>query len=67
MPQYTVGHAARMAAVATRVARMPGIELAGAVYGGIGIPDCVRSGIDAAQRALASAFVSTSPSLAAIP
>jgi oxygen-dependent protoporphyrinogen oxidase len=66
MPQYTVGHAARMARIASRVACLPGIDLAGAVYGGIGIPDCVRSGVDAAQRALASAFVSTSPSLAAI-
>jgi oxygen-dependent protoporphyrinogen oxidase len=56
MPQYTVGHASRMAAVATRVARLPGLEVAGAVYGGLGIPDCVRSGVDAAQRAIASSF-----------
>jgi oxygen-dependent protoporphyrinogen oxidase len=67
MPQYTVGHAARMASVATRVAQHPGIELAGAVYGGIGIPDCVRSGVDAAQRALASSVVRTPTSFAAIP
>ena len=64
MPQYTVGHAERMATVASRVERLPGIELAGAVYGGIGIPDCVRSGIDASQRALASLSANTLTSFA---
>lgn len=67
MAQYTVGHSARMAAVASRVAGVPGLELAGAVYGGLGIPDCVRSGIDAAQRAIASASASALTSYAVTP
>jgi protoporphyrinogen/coproporphyrinogen III oxidase len=54
MPQYIVGHRARMAEIAATVASMEGLELAGAVYQGVGIPDCVRSGVDAAKRALAA-------------
>ena len=54
MPQYTVGHRERVAGIAEAAARLPGLELAGAIYLGLGIPDCVRSGIDAADRALRS-------------
>jgi oxygen-dependent protoporphyrinogen oxidase len=50
MPQYTVGHSARVTEIEARVAAIPGIHLAGNAYAGIGIPDCVRS----AQRAAAS-------------
>jgi oxygen-dependent protoporphyrinogen oxidase len=59
MPQYTVGHKARMAEIASAVAAVDGLELAGAVYQGVGIPDCVRSGVDAAKRALAAVAAST--------
>jgi oxygen-dependent protoporphyrinogen oxidase len=54
LPQYTVGHLDRMKAIAAEAARIPGLELAGAVYRGVGIPDCVQSGVDAASRALAA-------------
>jgi len=43
MPQYTVGHTARIAELEERVAAIPGLRLAGNSYHGIGIPDCVRS------------------------
>lgn len=43
MPQYTVGHSARVAEIETRVEETPGLHLAGNAYRGIGIPDCVRS------------------------
>ena len=49
MPQYTVGHSERVAEIEARIARIPGLYLAGNAYAGIGIPDCVRS----AQRAAA--------------
>ena len=43
MPQYTVGHSARAADIEARVAAIPGLQVIGNAYGGIGIPDCVRS------------------------
>ena len=50
MPQYTVGHAARVAEIQARVSQLPGIHLAGNAYNGIGIPDCIRSAKMAADR-----------------
>jgi oxygen-dependent protoporphyrinogen oxidase len=48
MPQYHVGHTARVEAIEAAVARMPGLRLAGGAYRGVGIADCVRSGETAA-------------------
>ncbi|MGE5645564.1 MAG: protoporphyrinogen oxidase [Acidobacteriota bacterium] len=50
MAQYTVGHAARVAAIEARVKELPGLHLAGNAYNGIGVPDCVRMGKEAAER-----------------
>src|SRR5262249_35043839 len=52
MPQYTVGHLDRVAAIEARVAGLPGLALAGAAYRGVGIPDCVRAGEEAADAVL---------------
>lgn len=52
MPQYAVGHLERVDAIESRLARHPGLALAGAAYRGIGVPDCIRSGEAAAQRVL---------------
>jgi oxygen-dependent protoporphyrinogen oxidase len=52
MPQYTVGHTARIAELEERVAALPGLHLAGNAYHGVGIPDCVRSARRAAERIL---------------
>ena len=50
MPQYTVGHAPRVAEMEARIAAIPGLHLAGNAYHGVGIPDCVRSAKEAAGR-----------------
>ncbi|GJG88291.1 protoporphyrinogen oxidase [Gemmatimonadetes bacterium T265] len=54
MPQYTLGHAGRVARAAARVAAHPWLALAGNTYQGVGIPDCIRSGQAAADRVLAA-------------
>jgi oxygen-dependent protoporphyrinogen oxidase len=51
MPQYAVGHVDRIAMIETRAAALPGIELAGAAYHGVGVPDCVHDGEEAADAA----------------
>jgi oxygen-dependent protoporphyrinogen oxidase len=48
MAQYTVGHAARVAEIQARAAAIPGFQLVGNAYTGIGIPDCIRMGKQAA-------------------
>jgi oxygen-dependent protoporphyrinogen oxidase len=54
MPQYAVGHLDRVADIERRVAALPGLRLAGAAYRGVGIPDCVRSGEEAADAVRAA-------------
>lgn len=43
LPQYPVGHGARVARVREHVAKLPGLAVCGAVYDGVGIPACVAS------------------------
>jgi oxygen-dependent protoporphyrinogen oxidase len=50
MPQYNLGHPDRLDRIEAALAKHPGIALAGNAYFGIGLPDCVRSGIEAAQK-----------------
>jgi len=52
MPQYRVGHTDLVARIEDAVAQVPGVELAGGAYHGIGIGDCLREGAAAAERAL---------------
>lgn len=54
MPQYTVGHVDRIAALEHALLETPGISVAGAGYRGVGIPDCIRQGFEAAQQAVAA-------------
>jgi oxygen-dependent protoporphyrinogen oxidase len=49
MAQYPVGHLDCVAEIEALITRLPGFALAGNAYRGIGIPDCVRSGEEAAQ------------------
>lgn len=49
LPQPNLGHPARVARIAARMAQLPGLALAGNAYHGVGIPDCVRSGERAAE------------------
>ncbi len=48
LPQYTVGHVDRVARIRTAAAAVPGLELAGAAYEGVGVPACIASGRAAA-------------------
>lgn len=50
MPQYRVGHLDRLAAVEAALAGEAGIVLTGAGYRGVGIPDCISQGAQAADR-----------------
>ena len=54
MPQYTMGHLDRVAAIRARQAKHAGLALAGNAFGGVGIPDCIRSGQEQADAILAA-------------
>ena len=43
-PQYEVGHLQRLAAIDARLQRLPGVQLTGAAFRGVGIPDCIAAG-----------------------
>jgi protoporphyrinogen/coproporphyrinogen III oxidase len=53
MAQYSVGHIERVQRIESQIQKLTGLALAGNGYSGIGIPDCVRSGIGAACKILA--------------
>ena len=53
MAQYTVGHEKRVKRIEEIVDAIPGLYLAGNAYRGIGIPDCVRMGQEAATKIIA--------------
>ncbi len=53
MAQYNIGHNERMRRIRALISNNPGLALAGNAYGGIGVPDCVRSGSEAAAKVLA--------------
>jgi oxygen-dependent protoporphyrinogen oxidase len=52
MAQYGVGHLERLQRIENLLQQLPGLALAGNGYRGIGVPDCVRSGSEAASKAL---------------
>lgn len=52
MPQYHVGHVERVARIFQRAASHAGLALAGNSYYGVGIPACIQSGEQAAERVL---------------
>ncbi|MGB8115557.1 MAG: protoporphyrinogen oxidase, partial [Candidatus Sulfotelmatobacter sp.] len=52
MAQYGVGHLERLERIERLRRQLPGLALAGNGYRGIGVPDCVRSGQDAARQVL---------------
>ena len=54
MAQYTVGHLERLERIERLRRQLPGLALAGNGYRGIGVPDCIRSGEEAAVELLAS-------------
>jgi oxygen-dependent protoporphyrinogen oxidase len=50
LPQYLVGHAARVERIRAAVAGQPGLAVCGAAYDGIGIPACVATAAAAAGQ-----------------
>jgi oxygen-dependent protoporphyrinogen oxidase len=52
MAQYSVGHLERLERIEVLRKKLPGLALAGNGFNGIGVPDCVRSGTEAANFAL---------------
>jgi len=53
MAQYPVGHLERLGRIEALLQQLPGLALAGNGYRGIGVPDCIRTGTEAAQKCLA--------------
>jgi oxygen-dependent protoporphyrinogen oxidase len=49
IPQLVLGHLDRMNLVRRRLARLPGLHLAGNYLHGVGMKDAVRSGFEAAE------------------
>ncbi|MEU9097798.1 protoporphyrinogen oxidase [Streptomyces sp. NPDC048361] len=54
LPQYPVGHLAKVARIRAAVAKLPGLRVCGAVYDGVGIPACVASAQRAADEIIAT-------------
>lgn len=52
MAQYTVGHLERLDRIDRLCQQLPGLALTGNAYRGIGVPDCVHSGKQAAEQTL---------------
>ncbi len=52
LPQYDVGHLDRVGIVERSIATVPGLEVCGAAYNGVGIPAVIASGRAAARRIL---------------
>ena len=50
MPQYHVGHDELVQKIEARTGKLSHLELAGNAYHGVGIPNCINSGEQAAQR-----------------
>jgi oxygen-dependent protoporphyrinogen oxidase len=52
LPQYEVGHLERLDGIDAALTPLRGLHLAGTSYRGVGIPDCVRQGREAARSVL---------------
>ncbi|MET8563236.1 protoporphyrinogen oxidase [Streptomyces flaveolus] len=50
LPQYPVGHHARVARVREQIAKLPGLAVCGAPYDGVGIPACIASAYAAVDQ-----------------
>ncbi len=56
MPQYHLGHLEKVEQIETRVKSHPALALAGNAFRGVGIPDCIHSGEQAAESVFGRLF-----------
>lgn len=61
LPQYETGHLERVAQMEKWLAEMPGLQIIGNSFHGVGVPDCIRS----ARQAVAK-IISAAPQPAAV-
>ncbi len=61
LPQYAVGHRARLERITAQMVTVPGLALCGASYDGVGVAACVGSAYEAAGR-VASALTESAGS-----
>jgi oxygen-dependent protoporphyrinogen oxidase len=54
LPQYETGHLDRVAEIQTRLAALPGLNIIGNSFYGVGIPDCVKSARLAVEKIAAN-------------
>ncbi len=61
IPQYRVGHPARVATIRAAERRHPGLYFIGNHLEGIGVKDCARAGLDVTAKVLASQPTPSAP------
>ncbi|MFI5860742.1 protoporphyrinogen oxidase [Streptomyces sp. NPDC051546] len=61
LPQYPVGHLAKVARIRSAVAALPGLAVCGALYDGVGIPACIASAGKAADVVIATLGAAGAP------
>ena len=61
MPQYVIGHQARVANIRERLVSWPTLHVSGAGLYGIGIPDCIREGSRVAASVVQSGLSKAAP------
>ncbi len=52
IPQLVLGHARRVQSAVEALRDHPAVVLAGSYVGGVGVPDCIQTGRDAAEKVL---------------
>ncbi|HJX84827.1 MAG TPA: protoporphyrinogen oxidase [Candidatus Angelobacter sp.] len=52
MPQYEVGHLERVAQMESMLTGLPGLQIIGNSFYGIGVPDCIKSARQAVEKIL---------------
>jgi len=63
MPQYVIGHQARLASIKELMSPWPKLHLSGAGLYGIGIPDCIREGNRVAGNLVQSLLQNSKPTV----
>lgn len=56
IPQYHLGHLNKIANIQKKLLEYRGLEIAGNAYSGVGIPECIHSGEQAAEKILKDLF-----------